>query len=340
MAVAMTTAVTEMPRPSVWRPGLRPRVPDSGPGRGARGGWRTGGAPSAPPPRGSRPARRGRCRRRRRAGRRAGTAAGADPGRMGRARCRPPGDQQGQRHRQGRWTGRGRGGRPEARHHRRSATGRGRATTRLPSPSRPRAATHAAISGQGRSNRSMRCSAAVSTAGAAAIQPTTPSTIADDRRYRADDDAVGHHDQPQVTLGRADRREQAELALPALCHDDEARGGDQADQRHGQCRHDEHERRDRAFRRRGPRPGTGGPPGRAPPSARRGRRSRTAASASPPPRSRRGEPTRNRRSRSLGFSTRPTTVRRTPPSSTRAPMSTPKQCRATCGERDLAARSG
>ena len=187
-----------------------------------------------------------------------------------------------------RWTGRRPRRTPRDRaDHRGRARGCGPATTRLPSPS-PRRAPRTRRSGS-TAGRTGRCGSptAASTAGAAAIHPSTPSTIADDRRDRADDDAVGQHHQPQVPFGRADRGQQAELALPALCHDDEPGGGDQADERHEQRRR----RRARAPPpgRRSPRPMTrswlglaGGCVRRrtAVPSTRR-----TAASPSRPPRS-------------------------------------------------------
>ena len=65
-----------------------------------------------------------------------------------------------------------------------------------------------------------------------------------DRGHHAGKGAVRHHHQPQLPFGRADRGEQAELALPAMRHDDEPRGRDETDQTQHERRRHEHQRHD------------------------------------------------------------------------------------------------
>ena len=60
---------------------------------------------------------------------------------------------------------------------------------------------------------------------------------------RAHDRAVGQQHEPEVLLGRADRRERAELAEPSLRDDGKARGGDQRGQQQEDGGHGEHRQR-------------------------------------------------------------------------------------------------
>src|SRR5262249_58723765 len=50
----------------------------------------------------------------------------------------------------------------------------------------------------------------------------------------ADHEGGGEQDEPAPILGGADGRQQTELALTPLRHDDEPGGGDESDERHGQ----------------------------------------------------------------------------------------------------------
>ena len=109
----------------------------------------------------------------------------------------------------------------------------------------PRTATKtiAASRVQGRLSGSMRWPTAGSSVGTSASQIARPSDRPDQCADRADDRAVRQQHEPEVLLGRADRRERAELAEPSLRDDGEARGGNQRGQEQEDGGHGEHRQR-------------------------------------------------------------------------------------------------
>jgi hypothetical protein len=65
----------------------------------------------------------------------------------------------------------------------------------------------------------------------------------DQRADRADHRAIGQQDEPEVLLGRADRRERTKLAEPSLRDDGKARGGNQRGQEQEDGGYGEHRQR-------------------------------------------------------------------------------------------------
>ena len=145
-----------------------------------------------------------------------------------------------------------------------------------------------------------------------------PERRADDRAEHAGDQAVDDQHEPDVALGRAERGEHAEGALPALGHHGERGGRDQADEGQAEHRDDQHDRRrgDDGVRRL--RRGDGRVAGDDVAGRRRGGRVQRYPEEDPHV-LRRGEPgarpggTRaNSSSRFDGFSTMPVTVKARP----------------------------